>query len=505
MRWLAWLVAFWAATGAAHAEWYEASGPNVRVFAEGRAADAQKLAEQIERFDAALRYVRNLPPGSTNPAGRLKVYVLRSVDSVAKLAGRASTAGFYVARPGGSMIFVPAKAGFGSNLDINAQVVLLHEYTHHFMFRNYANAYPAWLAEGYAEFHSTARFEDDGSVLFGMPADHRAWEIFAGERVPMAKLIDPMSNKLPMEAIYGRGWLLTHYLHFEETRKGQLGAYIRAVNAGKTGSDAGEAAFGDLRKLDRELDVYAKKRLTGLKVQAVAIKPGAVTLRTMGPAEAAAMPIHIVSTRGVDADQAKDLLPRARRALHPFSQDAFAQGVLAEAEFDAGNLDEAMAAATRAVAADPKARQGHVYQSMVLAAKARAAKDTSTETLRAIRAPLFKANRLDPDDPLPMMMLYQTYVETGRDVPPDASKAILYAQKLAPEVGELRMLAAAEYLGADNVDAARTLIAPLAYNAHGGGGEQMRAFMAALDAKDAARARKLLVDGPRKDAENKKD
>lgn len=506
MRWLAAILAVFAAPGTAHAEWFEATGPNVRVYAEGSADDAQALAEQIERFDAAMRYVRALPPGDMGPAGRLNVYVLRSVDSVGKLAGDRQAAGFYLARAGGSMAFVPARTASNSSLELSAQVVLLHEYTHHFMFRNYESAYPAWLAEGYAEFHSTARFEKDGSVVFGLPANHRAYSIFAGERVSMAKLIDPLATGLPLSAVYGRGWLLTHYLHFEPSRKGQLGAYVRAVNAGKTGVEAGEAAFGDLGKLDREVDAYARKRLTGLRVAPEAITPGAVTLRTLSAGEAAAMPIHIVSTRGVNAEQAKDLLPRARRALQPFPGDAFAQGVLAEAEFDAGNLAEAGAAADRAVAADPNARQGLIYQSMVLAAKAIVAKDTTAETMRAIRAPLFKANRLDPDDPLPMLMLYRTYLQTGRATPADAKSAILYAQKLAPEVGELRMLAAIEHLDTGNIEGARSLIAPLAFNAHGGGGgDRMRALLAAIDAKDAAQARALLTGPPAEQAKGAGD
>lgn len=493
MRWLllAWML--WAGVGTARAEWYEAAGANVRVLAEGRGEDARELAERIERFDAAMRYLRRLPPAENAGAGRLTVYVLRSQDAVEKLAGAQNIAGFYRPSARGSIAFVPARAGFGGQFDLSATTVLLHEYTHHFMFRNFEAAYPAWLAEGYAEFHSIARFEKDGSVLFGTPADHRAWEIFAGERVSLDKLLDPGTERLPMSAIYGRGWLLTHYLHFADTRKGQLGAYIRAINEGKTGLEAGRAAFGDLKTLDRELDAYAKRRLEGLRVGAEAIAPSPVTLRMLGPAESAAMPIHIVSTRGVTDKEAKQLLPRARRALAPFTADAFAQGVLAEAEFDAGNVAEAGRAAQYAVAADPRSRQGLVYSSMALAAAARARGDTSEATMRAIRAPLFAANRLDPDDALPMLMLYRSYLDLGQTPPESARKAILYAQKLAPEAPDLRMLAAAEYVSFGNREAARALVAPLAFNAHGGGGEGVQALMAAIDAGDARAAREVLT------------
>ncbi|PCD04229.1 hypothetical protein COC42_08055 [Sphingomonas spermidinifaciens] len=494
MRWWAALWLCWAAIGVAHADWYEATGPNVRVFAEGQAENARQLAERLERLDAAMRIVRSVPPGDRGAAGRLNVYILRGgIDAIERLARQDSVAGFYRASARGSMAFVPGRAGIGRRGDLSAEIVLFHEYTHHFMFRNFDAAYPAWLAEGYAEFHSTARFEEDGSVTFGLPANHRAWEVLSGERVTLDRLLNPESTKLPMSAIYGRGWLLTHYLHFADARKGQLGAYIRSINAGRKGVEAAAAAFGDLKALDRELDRYAGQKLTGLRVPASVIRAGAVTVRTMSAAESAAMPIHIVSTHGVTAEEARKLLPKARRAIAPHPTDAFAQGVLAEAEFDAGNVAEAGAAADRALAADPTSRQGLIYRSMALAAQAEARKDKSAATLKAIRAPLFAANRRDPDDPLPMLMLYQSYAATVGAIPETARKAIVYAQTLAPEAEELRMLAAVEQVAAGDAEAARALVAPLAFNAHGGAGKQIKALMAAIDAKDAAAARKALA------------
>lgn len=486
MRWMALALAAWLAIGVAHADWHEATTPHVRVLAEGSEKNARALAERIERFDAAMRVLRGLPASDSGPAGRLNIYVVRNAGAVAKLVSVRDVAGFYIPRAGGSVAFVPQQSSAGGELALGSQAVLFHEYAHHFMFRNFPGAYPAWFAEGYAEFHATASFERDGSVMFGRPPLYRAYGLVQGTQLPIETLLEPdprRLSRLQVDNLYGRSWMLLHMLTFSKERQPQLARYIADIGKGSGSIDSARAAFGDLAVLNRELDKYVRQRLTGVTIPAARIQLPPIAVRQLSAAEEAMIDVHIESTSGVTREEALKLLPKARRAAAPHADDAFAQGVLAEAEFDAGNFAQARDAALRALAADPASRQGLVYHGMALAALADAAGDTSKATHRAIIAPWQTANRLDPDDPRPMALIYASTRQFGIDNP-SVVKAIKYAQVLAPEDRGLRFTAAREYIREGDLDAARPLIASLAYDPHSGNREKMSALLATIDAAD---------------------
>src|SRR5262249_55494149 len=144
--------------------------------------------------------------------------------------------------------------------DLSAQQVLLHEYSHHFMFSNYDRAFPMWFMEGFAEFNANVKFEDDGSIHLGLPASYRAYALFVGQPLPMRELFDPrprdFSDPDKVDVIYGRAWLLMHYLMIDPERQKQLNSYLNLLNEGKSSVDAATIAFGDIPKLGHTLENY---------------------------------------------------------------------------------------------------------------------------------------------------------------------------------------------------------------------------------------------------------
>src|SRR3546814_3738907 len=58
--------------------------------------------------------------------------------------------------------------------------------------------------------------------------------------------------------------LLTHYLLLGGERDGQLVQYVALLNKGLTWDQAAKEAFGDLGKLDQDLEAYRRTR--GMKV-----------------------------------------------------------------------------------------------------------------------------------------------------------------------------------------------------------------------------------------------
>ena len=118
----------------------------------------------------------------------------------------------------------------------------------------------------------------------------------------------------------------------------------------------------------------------------------------LGPGEVATMDVRIRSKRGVSEKAAPTLARAARLAAARFPSDPAAQLVLTEAEFDAGYLDAAEAAADRMLAVQPRSVDALLYKGQIAAQRAAAAKaDAATWT--KVRGWYLKANAIGQDDP----------------------------------------------------------------------------------------------------------
>ncbi len=498
---------------AAHAKWREASTDHFVIYAEQSPKELHEFASKLERYDKALRFIRNVPDAPVGKANRLTVYVVRNLAAVQKLYGEGArrgdhqVAGFYMPRATGSIAITPESAGSGSRFDTNAETVLLHEYAHHFMLRHFPGAFSSWFIEGFAEFHSTAKFEKDGSVGVGLPALHRLSSLYHLPAIPMeAMMANAVSSLSPTarESLYARGWLLTHYLTFHPRRKGQLVTYIAKLNEGVGALEAARAAFGDLKTLDREIDGYLKgRRMNSWVLDAEKVRIGPIHVRELTPGEDAVMDLKIRSRRGVNEAQAKALLPEMRRAAAPFPKDVGAQTTLAEAEYDAGNYAEAEAAADRALAVDPKSVDALIYKSMAKAAVAVAAKKTDEATWKDVRKWIVAANRADPDDPEPLILFYSSFAAQQKEPTANATMGLTTAMMAAPEDQDLRMKVAFQMLKDDKAKDARTALAPIAFNPHGGEMAQAAsAILTKLD-KEGTKAALAFISEAAKEAEGK--
>jgi tetratricopeptide (TPR) repeat protein len=488
---------------AANAAWKKASTPHFVIYSQDSADSLRDFATRLERFDAAMRRFRDLPDPPLGPNGRLTIYAMPSVEAVQRVAGRRmkNLAGFYIPRASGSIAVVPTRTGRSGTYDLDAQSVLLHEYTHHFTMSEGAGiAYPPWLLEGLAEFYATTRFEKDGSVGFGLPAVHRAYGLMM---LPIAaeKLLSSAANLqtgADAEAFYSRGWLLTHYLTFEPSRKGQLSAYLKAINNGEDGLAAARSVFGDLKKLDAELNKYKlRKRMAYYQFSPSELNIGTISISEVGPAEDALMDLRIRSDRGVNREEALDLVGRIRKAAAPYPQDPTAQTILAEAEYDAGNYDLAIAAADRAIAADPKRVDALLYKGRALMAKAVEGKAKEPATWNEVRRWFVAANKADTESAEPLWLHYQSFGAQGIAPPRNSVKGLMYAHVLAPQDRALRMTVARQHLFDGNLKDAQTTLAPIAYDPHAGQMGQLAAtLMTALKAGGAKAALQAMEPGP---------
>lgn len=468
------LLAATAATPAS-AEWWEARTNHFVLVSEGTEKDAKAMALKLERFDNALRSVQNMPINEAVPE-TAKVFVFRfgTMRDIGALVGSRSVAGFYMARAAKPVAFTPAReedtAGSmhiqDSRGSMGASTVLQHEYTHHFMLKNFSAAYPGWYVEGFAELNSTLELRDDGSFIIGKPASHRSAELFSMLQLPVKKLLDPDFKYEEIEDVlqkYSLGWLLVHYLTFNPQRSGQLAEFLKAVGAGEAPLAASKRIFGDLDKLNSELQRYKTSRLAAMSVSPVDRTMPTVTMRKLPENEERYIRQRIRESVGVTRKQARELAPKLSSAAAAETGNLFLQLLAAEACLDARDYAGAIANADRALAIDPKSVEAMVFKARALFEPADGAATRFTDA----RKLLIKAHQIDPDDARPLIDFYTSWRKSGQPIPAAALNALDAAFPLALQDQEYRMILTRQLLEDNRIPQAKQVITPLAYSFDG--------------------------------------
>ena len=458
-----------AAAMPARAEWREATTDHFILTIDDTEAGARAFATRLERFDAALRLLYGVADTPDRRARRIRVYSLRD-RPFAETCRCTGLLGYYRPRIPGSYIInahMPKSDDKAKPGSWSSQTLLLHEYAHHFMYSNFPVAYPFWYSEGFAEFNANVSFEDDGSIVLGYPANYRA-EAMAGVPVGIKQLFEPNTYGYPtnIDTLYGRGWLLTHYLMLMPQRKGQLSRYLELMNKGAHSLDAGRQAFGDLERLSDELDVYRRGKIGApLRIPPPA-HPGEVTVTTLPEGQAAMLPVYLLFTDGIAESYRMGQAMRAAKIAERYPEVAIVQEQLAEIEFVSGRLDRADAAADRALKLRPGSVDALVVKGQVAIKRAQNARSTDPAVWTAARAWLLKANRANPDAVMPLYSYYASFVAAKTKPSPSAITALMRAAVLAPESKTIGYALARQKLLDGEGEAARTLLQPIAFAPH---------------------------------------
>jgi Flp pilus assembly protein TadD len=477
------------ASTSVHAAWHKASSKHFVIYSEQKPEQLRAFAAKLERFDQAVRKVRGSSDPPMGDGNRLTVFVVKSVSTVQRLYrdDSGSVYGFYVPRYSGSVAFVPARADEDRRGGLNATTVFFHEYSHHMMFQEANIPFPNWFIEGFAELFSTAKFEKDNSVILGTSPAHRAYGLIGSEGLTSREMLEEQPAKLngtERESLYSKGWLLTHYLTFEPTRKGQLGSFLTKLTAGQEMGPAARDAFGDLKQLDRELNSYVRRRsLSAVAIPGDALNVGSIDITPLSTGANEVMQWRLMSKRGVNKKEAEMVAGNVRTIAARHPNDPLVQVSLAEAEFDAGNFKEALAAANSAAKIDPKRVEALAFKGRALAELAM--KDEKSADFSAARNAFLAANKLDPEDPEPLFLFFDSFRQEGKAPTRNAVSALHYASVLAPQDSMVRTTSAMAFLNDNKLEEARRELLPIAFNPHGGkSAENARAAIKRLDAKD---------------------
>lgn len=456
----------------ARAAWFEAKTNHFIIYSDQRAEEVRDFATRLEKFDSAVRFARSMSDPPLSDSGKLRVYVLRDQNAVARMAGSPDSgiAGFYVSDITGARAFVYRKRGEEAKFGMTPEVVFFHEYFHHLMLGHTDAAMPRWVVEGFAEFFSTASIEDDGTVLLGRPAEHRATPLFLLADLSVRKMLEDSDKTLSggeTMMLYGRGWLLAHYLAFEPSRKGQLDQYLRKVQLGEPTLPAAEAAFGDLRELGRELDRYLKqKTLPAFRVPAEKLNVGRIAIRFLSPAESAILDARMRLDRRSNLRQsdAAKIAMDAHGVADRFPSEPLVHSTVARARLAAGQYSAALEAADRTLALNPRD-----VEALIVKARAQlrmAAASPKSANWPAVRESILRANRADPENAEPLALFYESFLASGSPPTPNATKGLLYARVLMPQDDDLRLMAARQLVTDGRFAEAKATLIPMAYDPH---------------------------------------
>ena len=253
---------------------------------------------------------------------KLRVFLLSSAGAVGRTVDSGSVAGYYVPDARGLMLVGTRARGSGGSADprssqneanLDPESVLLHEYTHHFMFQYFPAAYPTWYSEGFAEFWGATRFTDNDVVEIGLPAEHRFSTFQALGWMPLRRLLEVHNYQeaggFNVFLLYAEGWLINRYVFEHPQRQRQLQQYLRLINGGTSYADAARQAFPDLDAFNAELFNYAGSgRFNVIRLPFRTIDVGPIATRTPGPAEQALMMQEIKLSRAI---------PSAKRPSSP--------------------------------------------------------------------------------------------------------------------------------------------------------------------------------------------
>ena len=472
----------------AWAEWHKAESDHFVIYSDSDAKHIEEFAQRLERFHVAMTKVTGFNPPKPSPSNRVTVYAVGSDRTLKRLYGDTSSnvAGFYIPRAGSSVAFTPNVRLRGSETDFS-MIVLLHEYTHHFILSSMPYALPRWVTEGSAEFFAAARFASDGGVDIGLAANHRVGDLNFTAKLSVREIMDydrVAGPGLRRDGFYGQAWLLFHYVMFNQQRLEQYGDYVRRYMQGVPGLEAAEQSFGDLDQLEREVRAYQRsRRIPALRLTAEQLPIGPIAVEALSPGMDAMMDVILRSRRGVNRETALELLPDARAIAARFPDDPGVLTALAEAEYDAGNDAEAIAAADRAIARDPQQKNAYVQKGFALFRRARDAEGDAVDAAYAEAMRPFEAlNAIENDHPLPLIYYFRSF--TGRRQVPDenARAALERASQLAPFDQELRLNVAMMMIAERKNTLAAQMLAPLAADPHGSGrAQRAKRLVAALE------------------------
>ncbi len=339
---LATLLLLASAAAAPTGRWVEVHSPNFIVVSNAGEGQARKIAVQFEQIRSLFR--ESLSYAKTGSSPIITVLAVKDEDSLRELLpefwaekGHAHPAGVFVG--GGNDQFQVALnlAAHGEN----AYESLCHEY-YHSVTVPFFPGLPTWVAEGMADFYGNSAIGDKTADI-GTPNGALIEELRTNVLIPLPVLFkvdhsSPYYNEQQKVSIfYAESWALIHYLMLGDHRahNASFGVYVGALAKGASQEEAASQAFGDVRKLQENLEKYVRQlTFPAVEVPAPAkVADSSLSTRALSQAEADAyaggfLALHrqfqqadVLLEQSAQLDPKLALAQRNRAFLHYFRNE----------------------------------------------------------------------------------------------------------------------------------------------------------------------------------------
>lgn len=427
-------------------EWTRAQSRHFTVISDRRRGDVAELIRRMESFHAMLRMALGLPPQEPEPAPRTTLYFLSDERDLPDPTGNQpmygiglyaacseGVAGFgvdmlYVAAPGKALDKQPENEGL---------TYIYQAYARHFWYRHSRARSPLWFVEGFAQYMSSARLEQDDAIIGMAPETLEKLatrtgtyqltyaDVLLGKRKDLLATGDRAAVKTEFSA---RAWVLTHWILSSPANQARARSYFEAVNKGEAAVAAFKRIFGlSPGALDDMLWRYASS-LQAQRLRLKDIPDTAALFNDYDKGEGAGLLLDAALRSCPAAHQAARLAGAARQlaADHPASQTAAMAALHAQVLF--GDPGAAVATLVRSVAKDTDA---HYWLGRARLALAQRNGDAAM--LKQARVDLMQAATMDLTN-APAAYAYYRASLLANVLDEDAQGAILAAYQAEPEV-----------------------------------------------------------------------
>ncbi|MET0307237.1 MAG: hypothetical protein ABW023_00895 [Sphingomonas sp.] len=366
-------------------------------------------------------------------------------------------------------------------------------YAQHFLLTYFPAAYPRWYVDGFGELFSTLVTREDGVLEYGRAPEgiRKVLDHYRSIRVA-----DVLTGKALTEKGFANrwtpfhAWALTHMLFVDGARRTQLRAYLLDIANGIPPEQA-VRAFGDLDVLQREFLRYGERKVWFDRVTYPADRIAEPIVRQLTKGQAAFLKgrlelgsrveIPAAPSPGTDPKRAAQIerirreavadrdkwLAELRKDAGRYPGNIEAQLLLAEAECRSDDSTRCLAAADRGLALEPANVDALTWKGVALARQAIAGPEAERRAkLKAARATIARANRADPENPLPLLAYYRSFTDAGETPPDVAIEGLAKVVETVPAAPGPRVLLAEALARRGDAAAAIKTVRPVAFGAY---------------------------------------
>jgi len=344
--------------------WIEVRSPHFVVATTANEKQARRIADQFERMRSLFHAL--FPNLKIDPSSPIIVIAVKDDKDFRTLEPQEYLAKGSL-RLGGLFLRAADKNYVLLHLEAEGEhpyATVYHEYTHLLMSK--AEWMPLWLNEGLAEFYQNTDIDETDARL-GQPSVEDIRFLRQSSLLPLRTLFavdftSPYYHEENKGSIfYAESWALSHYLLVKDAdeKTSRLPRYADLLAGGTDPLAAATNAFGDLKKLEADLNLYVRQAQFRFFKKKVSTETDSTTFKveslTLPQADAIRADFLAYNRRTQDARTLLD------RVLHDEPNNVAARETLGFLEFQAGHLDEAKKWYRQAVELDSQSYLAHYY------------------------------------------------------------------------------------------------------------------------------------------------